>query len=141
MGFEILGRLGLDSSSFTAELNRASARAKTFEQQLGSSMGSTAGAIKSQLAAAFSVGFMVNAGKQAVEYGSKIADMSKKLDVSTDALQEFEFAANLSGASLEDIGAAFRGLAKAREAALGGDTGKLAAFSNFGFDKAALQAA
>lgn len=140
MGFEIFGKLGLDTSDFTAGFRRASKETESFQMTMGKQLGGFAALVKSQLAGAFTGIGLIAATKQVVDYGGRIADMSKRVEVGTDAIQEFEHAARLSGASLEDVGAAFRGLARARNDALDGDDGKLTAFSNFGLDKAALQA-
>lgn len=124
---ELRVKLGLSTTGFEAGINRAQMAGARFSQN-----------IKGQLGAAFSAGAVALATKKLIDYGSKISDLSKKVGVGTEALQEFDYAAKKNGATLEDVAAAFRGLAKARKEALGGDAEKLKVFEALGIDKEAL---
>lgn len=127
----LTARLGLDGTGFQQGLSRAGSQMRTFTSGLKSTMAST-------MAGAFSTVAIIQQAKAMVDYGSKIADMSKKLGVSTDALQEMEHAGKMSGASIEDIANAFRALSKSREQALA--SGRMGGFTAFGIDRATLAA-
>lgn len=125
----LTAKLGLDGTAFQQGIGKAQGQMRSFASN-----------IKGQMAGAFSA-VMIGAQMKAIaQYGGQLTDLSKKVGVSTTALQEFEHAAKLSGAGLEDVGAAMRGLAKARADALGGNEDKLNAFGAFGIDEASLNA-
>lgn len=67
-----------------------------------SALGSVAGAF----GIAFSVGAVVNFGKQVLDTAGRINDLSSQLGVSTDAVQGFKYAAEQSGSSLDSVGVA-----------------------------------
>lgn len=124
----LTAKLGMDGTQFQQGLTKAGAQMRQF-----------AGSLKSQLGGVFGAVAISTAMREVVKYGGAIADLAKKVGVSTDALQEFEFAGKAAGASLDDIGNALRGLAKARDDALGGNAEKLAAFGSLGIGKDALK--
>jgi hypothetical protein len=66
--------------------------------------------------------------------------MSKKVRLSTTDFQAFQYALKQSGAEAADLQSAIKFMAKAREEALGGDAGKMAAFSDLGINEATLEA-
>lgn len=127
---DILVRMGMDSSAFNRGLQAAKVQSKEFKSSLDKLGGAIAGLGLAALTA------------KVVEYGGKIADMSARLGVSTDALQEFGYAAEQSGGSLEDVAAALQKLAVARANALeGGEAGAkmLDTFAKFGVTLADLR--
>lgn len=120
---DIIIKMGMDASAFNRGLQQAKIQGKEFNAQ----MNKFAGAVGALGLAALTA--------KTVEYGSKIADLSARLGVSTDALQEFAHAAQLSGGSLEDVAAALQKLAVSSQDALdGGEAGEkmAAAFAKFG---------
>jgi hypothetical protein len=66
----------------------------------------------------FSIGAIVEFGKAVVEAGSQINDMSERLDISTDAVQGFKYAAEQTGTTLDAVGTAIN---KMNEKLSGGD--------------------
>jgi hypothetical protein len=95
----------------------------------------------SESAASFAAGFLgagaILAGlarlsEKTVEYAGKLTDLKAETNTSTDALQEFDFAASQNGATLDDVSDALRKVAKNQVDALGGDTGKQNAFARLG---------
>ena len=76
-----------------------------------------------------------------VEYGGKITDLSARLGVSTDALQEFDHAATMNGATLEDFTGALQKLAIARQEALEKGGEKMEAFRALGISVEQLKTA
>lgn len=134
MGFEVWGRLGMDGSGWTQGLNKANREASGFQKQLEGGFANTANAIKGQLAAAFGFGALANRANAVVQYAGEITDLSAKLNVSTDTLQKWDFAFGQNGATLNDVSAALRNLAKEREAALGGNAKSQGLFAAVGID-------
>src|SRR4029453_558089 len=65
------------------------------------------GTLKSMASAigiSFSVATIINFGKALLDTAANFDDMSKKLGVSTDAVQRWEHAAALTGATIDDVG-------------------------------------
>ncbi len=76
-----------------------------------------------------------------IEYAAKIYDVGEALGVSTDKVQELDYALKQNGATMEDGVKAMRKLAVARAAALEDPKGKQAmAFQKFGIGPEALAA-
>lgn len=120
---DIIVRMGMDASGFNRGLQQAKVQSKEFKAGLDKIGGAIAGIGLTALTA------------KVVDYAGSLADMSARLGVSTDALQEFGYAAEQSGGSLEDVAAALGKLAVARAAALeGGEAGAaiMETFSKFG---------
>jgi len=121
MAFEdIIIRMGMDASAF----NRALQSAKVQAKGLNSALGVVGMAVSG-------VGLAMMAAKT-VEYGGKISDLSTRLGVSTDALQEFDFAARQNGSSLEEFAGGLQKVGNARSAALGGNEEMLNSFAALG---------
>lgn len=132
MSLKLLAELGLDGSGFEAGIRRAEGQARKFS-------GETLGELKGQLASAFTVGAVIEFGKRIGENITRIKDMSEQFHLTTDQVQLIDIAAKKSGQSVEDIGKALEHLAKAREAALGGDDKTMASFGKLGISRSALQ--
>src|SRR5262245_453523 len=99
----LIARLGLDKSGFNAGLTAANKQVSKF-----------GGALKSQLAGAFSAAAVIAYTKHLIDFGSKINDTATKLGVGTKELQEYTYAAQQNGAELEDVAKAFKALSAAR---------------------------
>lgn len=89
----VTAKLGLDGKGFEAGLNR----------------------IKGQIAAAFSIGAIAAFSKEVIEFGSNIKDMSQRLGISTDSVQELGYAARQSGADIDQVAVGLEKIAKAQE--------------------------
>jgi hypothetical protein len=123
-GATIMARLGLDIKSFKSELQNASSAASKFSTNLGAGVGALAAGLS-----ALGLGSEI---KSAVEYGSKIEDLSARYGVATDALQKFGNAAELGGSSLEAVAKGFGFLEKNQAKALGGNEAILQSFNALG---------
>lgn len=77
----------------------------------------------SQLAAFFSVSFVAQQVQQVVEYAGAISDMSQRVGVATDFLQEADFAARQTGASLGEVVIGLRELQRSQASAMANGTG------------------
>lgn len=126
---QLTAKLGIDGRGFKAGLKEGEVAANRF-----------AGNLKSRIAAAFSVAAVAAYAKVTAAYASKIHDMAQAHRVSTERLQEFDYAAQQNGTSLEKLVDVQKKLAKARADALGDPNGDAAkAFSNFDFDESRLR--
>ena len=117
---DIIIRMGMDATAFNRGLQTAKVQAKGLNSALGG-MGMALGA----------AGLAAMAAKT-VEYGGKISDLSTRLGVSTDALQEFDFAARQNGSSLEEFAGGLQKVGNARSEALGGNEEMLNSFAALG---------
>jgi hypothetical protein len=87
--------------SMKAAANQTQQTGKSIE----SAMNSAKTAVKG-LAAAIAVDALVGATQRAFDYADAIVDLSDKTGASTKSIQEFRYAAQLSGSSVEDADAA-----------------------------------
>jgi hypothetical protein len=124
---DIIIRMGMDANAFNRGLQSAKVQAKSLNSALGG-IGMAVGA----------AGLAAMAAKT-VEYGGKISDLSTRLGVSTDALQEFDFAARQNGSSLEEFAGGLQKVGNARSAALGGNEEMLNSFAALGVSVEDLQ--
>ena len=115
------GKVTLDGSPFHSTLRGTKQAAAGW-----------ASSIKGQLAGAFAAGAIISQMRQVVEYGGKMADLGKRLGISTTELQNLDWAAKQFGGSLEGITSALRVLSKVRDEALGGDEESIKNLANFG---------
>lgn len=76
-----------------------------------------------------------------IEYGGRLYDLSARLGVSTDALQELDYAMTLNGATLEDATVAMQKLGIARQEALEKGGEKMEAFKALGISVEQLKTA
>lgn len=124
---DIIIRMGMDATAFNRGLQSAKVQAKGLNSALGGMGMAVSG-----------VGLAMMAAKT-VEYGGKISDLSTRLGVSTDALQEFDFAARQNGSSLEEFAGGLQKVGNARSAALGGNEEMLNSFAALGVSVEDLQ--
>lgn len=109
-GPTITAILGLDGSGFLRGLNKAKSQAHSFGNELSNEL-------KGKFAAAFGTAAIAEASRRTIEYGHHIKELSIRLGVSTDAIQEWDYAAKHSGGSLEDVTKFIEKMGRAREAA------------------------
>jgi hypothetical protein len=117
---DIIIRMGMDASAFNRGLQSAKVQAKALNSALGG------------IGMGIGVASLTAMAAKAVEFGSKISDLSTRLGISTDALQEFDFAAKMSGSTLDEFVGALQKVAKAQADALGGDEEMIASFAALG---------
>lgn len=108
MPFNLEAFLGLNISNFAAGLFQGKQLAKEFGHELDHQVGHNLDHLKGAFAAAFGVTAVEQGIHRAIEYGAKIGDLSARFDVSTDKLQEWGFAAEQTGASLEEVASAVK---------------------------------
>ena len=117
---DIIIRMGMDANAFNRGLQSAKVQAKALNSALGG------------LGMSIGVASLTAMAAKAVEFGSKISDLSTRLGISTDALQEFDFAAKMSGSSLDEFVGGLQKLAKAQADALGGNEETINSFAALG---------
>jgi hypothetical protein len=128
--FSLLAKLGLDGTSFETNLKKSQSLAKSVGRD-----------ISGTLAGMFAVDKLAQFGLKAIETAGKLQDLSTQLGVSVEFLQEMQFAADLSGSSLDDVSAALEKITIARGKALGGDQSLLDAFARFKVTAAEIKSA
>lgn len=124
----LIATLGANINPFITQLNTA----KSFAGKVG---GSIAGAFSSQLAGVLSVSGAVIGMQRAIQLGSSIKDLSLRLGMSTDAVQEWDYALKQNGSTMESAAGFFEKLARARAGVIsgGGTSDQLIAdFKTFG---------
>jgi hypothetical protein len=119
--FSLIAKLGLDGTAFEGGLKRSQSMAKGIGKEIGATMGSI-----------FAVDKLAQFGMQAIETAGQISDLSSQLGVSAEFLQEMKFAAEMGGASLEDVAGALEKLSIARQKALAGDKATVENLQKFG---------
>lgn len=110
---------------FTAALAQVETRLGSFESNVNSriskithSFDSLGGAVRTvqgafaALASIAALGGLTSLAQGALEVGDNIADMAKRLNLSTDALQELQFVFSQSGSSADAFSAGFQNLTK-----------------------------
>jgi hypothetical protein len=127
-----MARLGLDATGFEKNMAKADSQVNRFGKQ-------TLGALKGQLAAAFSFGAIAAGINNAVESASRLNDQTAKLGVGTKFFQEWAFGAKQAGSSSEELAGFLEKLAVARTKALGGGASENKAFEQFGVSVKDLQ--
>src|SRR5262245_52321605 len=110
MPADFIVRILGDSTQFGRTINQAAAK-------LDASLGS---GLTTRLAGLFGATAITAAVKNTIEYASRFQDMSAKLGVGAEFLQEAAYAAEQTGASLGDVEMALRKIQIAQVAALGG---------------------
>jgi hypothetical protein len=97
----ILFETELDDSQFQAGLKNMEKGGKRVEGSLVGSFSSMAKGIGASMAAAFTVGAVVNAAKALLDFAGELQDQADALGVSTQKLQELQGALANSGVSAE----------------------------------------
>lgn len=134
-GFELKGKVSLDGSKWQAGLNQAKRHADSWSSE-------TAKMIRGRLVQAFAVGALWRGATGLLEKAAEIRDRSTRIGVDPEEFQTLDYAARQSGASIDDVSAAIRTLARVQQDATEGNKDALAAFDRFGlsFDDLAQRA-
>lgn len=130
MGLNLIAKLGLDGKGFQAGLARANRQTGQF-----------ASGVKRQFVGMFGVAAIGIAIKKATDYADEINNLSRRLGVSTKALQEFNYAANLSGSDLKTVGTSLQRVQEAQERLKNGNKLAEESFKRLGFSASAALSA
>lgn len=118
---EITVKLGVDGSALGQGLRSAKERVQDW-----------GGEIKSLLAGYFTVEAFHSLYDNLVEYSDKIEDTSRRLGISTDAVQVWDFALKKNNSSIEQATSFFEKLATSRDKALTGNQELASSFERLG---------
>lgn len=108
--------IGGSSSPLKRELASALAYAKHAAREISAHINSTGAKVVGSVLSEEAI-------RRTIEYASKVGDTAKRLGISTDAVQEFDYALKQSGSSIENVIPFFEKLAVTRDKALGGGAG------------------
>ena len=123
---DLVGRVFLNATGWERGLAQVNQQTNTATSKLASQL-------KNRLAGAFSAGAAIAASRAIIDYTSNIKDMADRLGVSTDRFQAWGFAAEQTGAKVEDVTKAVERLANAQEDAVTNPKGQMAkAFADLG---------
>lgn len=87
--------------------------------------------LKNHLGQVFAVAAIEEFARKTIEMGRQIADTSSRLGISTDAVQQFSFAAKQTGSDIEAVANGLDKMAKAQIAAIRGNASMTDAFGRF----------
>lgn len=118
-------RLGLDATQFKSGLMTAQSAGQKFARDVRRDVGSA-------LAGIFAVDKIAQYGKETIDLAGKLTDLSSKLGVSAEFLQEVGHAAEMAGAGIDDVSASLEKLSISRSKALSGDAGMVESFKKLG---------
>ena len=122
MALNLIAKLGLDGKGFQAGLAKANRDTRNF-----------ASGIKRQFVGMFGVAAIGVAIKRATDYADEINNLSRRLGVSSKALQEFNYAANLSGSDLKTVATSLQRVQEAQERLKNGNKQAEESFKRLGF--------
>jgi len=104
--YRVLGQVApqnmQDLEKATRQVNQETSKASTGIKDIGSSLLKMASAVGIAFSAEAVVGFV----KSVFDSASQITDLSEKIGISAEAVQRFKYAAEQSGATIDDVGAA-----------------------------------
>lgn len=90
------------------------------------------GHIKGAIGAAISIGAIESLAHETLAYADKVGDLSQRLGVSTDAIQEWDYALRQNGSTIDNAATFFKKLAVNRQAALQGNDEQIKSFERLG---------
>lgn len=123
--FKLLVDLGLNASGYEVGLKRVESATHKFGETLNDT-------VKEKIGELFGAAALEEFARRTIESADNILTLSQRIGVSTDALQEWGYAAKKSGTNLETVEAFLEHIAAAKEKALGGDTAAQGLFHEFG---------
>jgi hypothetical protein len=121
MPFNLQASIGLDGSKFAAGLGQIEHQVDHLGKHLAGSFG-----------ALFGVAAIEQATHKTIEYGAHIYDLSRRLNVSAEDLQKWDYALTQNGSSLEAGAGFFEKLGIARKKALEGGEEQIGYFKELG---------
>lgn len=121
MGLKLVGEVALDGSGWNSGL-------RGLERSTKSMMGG----LKGWVAGAFGATAIKAAVQTTIDYASTLSDTAARLDISTTALQQWQYAAKMGGASADSLTGFFERLAAAQDSALGGNESTIRSFAALG---------
>lgn len=127
--------LALESKQFIASLKQASAATTQAATQISSAMNLAKNAaigFAGGFIGAFSIDLLSQRIQEAFDFGDAIVDLSDRTGAATKTIQEFRYAAQMSGSSVESADAAVEKFAKNLGAAQNGNKAMTKTFADLG---------
>lgn len=125
----LLATLGLDATSFHANADKASSKARELGGHIDHSLGDE---LKSKLAHLGTLAFAEETIRRTVEWGDQIYNLSRRLGIGVEAVQAWDYALKLNGSSIQNAATFFERMASNRQKALEGSEPQIAAFRRLG---------
>lgn len=122
---KLVVELGLNASGYELGMKKVEGAAKHLSESLGDTL-------KDKIAEVFGVAALEEFARRTIENADHILTLSQEIDVSTESLQKWGYAAKRSGSDMERVVAFFEHIAAMREKALGGDSQAQELFQKFG---------
>jgi len=108
------------------------ATGKTVGEKIKSGISSGLSGVAGSLAAIASVGVIEQGMQGAIDYAGHVQDLSLRMGISTDAVQEWDHALKLNGSSIDSAVMSFQKLGINMRKALGGDSDMIDNFKQIG---------
>ena len=125
---DITARLGLDTTAFARGLRGAGRMADTASASIARSFSKIGGMV----AGALGINALFGFGKSAVDYASRLNDVSENLGVTTDFLQDFSFIMSQAGVSTEQSSKALEKFTRTLGDARQGEESAIKIFAKYG---------
>lgn len=124
----LIAILGLNGSSFKASLDQAIRQSK----EAGGKIGSALGGIGNKLGALVGGLTVEEVIRRTVEYADVISDLARRLGMSAEAVQLWDYALKRNGSSVQEAAIFFEKLAQNRHKAMTGNAEMIEAFRKLG---------
>jgi len=103
----------MDTASLDKGLDKGKKKIDTWSSTVAKNIGS-------RFAAAFTIGALTSATKKLIQFGSTVSDGATQLRMTTDEWQKFNFAAEMSGTTMANVGTALAQIARTQRDAVDG---------------------
>lgn len=130
-GARVTAELAGDGSGFERMMGAANASVNRFEGTINS--------VKNRLAGLFALGTIEEGVRGIVTYATRIKDLARQTELSTEEVQRIGYAAKQSGLEFEDFQTALSRMGTARKDAAESNDALLHSFQRFGITLADLQ--
>ncbi len=124
--------LRANTAGFETDLGRAARAAKKSGDDISSGLKDGLSNVAGALAAAFSIGKIIEFGKSTIELGDQLIKMSQKVGISVESISAMRSQAQLSGTSIDDLKTGLVKLSRAAADAAGGSVEQAKAFQAMG---------
>src|SRR4051794_31096941 len=94
--FKLVVDMALNATGYEVGMKRVESATGRFAEKLGDEL-------KEKMAEVFGTAALVEWGKRTIENAEHLLDLSEAIDVSTDKLQEWGYAAKRSGSNLDAV--------------------------------------
>lgn len=131
--FELFAKLGLDTSEYEKGLEGAESKGAKFGAGLKAAAGVTAGVITATAAATVaSAKAFVSGAAEVATYGDNIDKTSQRLGISAEKYQEWDYAMQIAGTSMDNMQMGMKTLTNQLDSAKNGSADAIAKFEALG---------